>query len=136
MLHTHLAGRSVSKKESSTGQFQKADVKFTMYQTLHQVRLVLLGVVLAGAVETVAAQEYQSRGEVQSAGVQPAGVASLHQSTFPVHNKTVVPAVPFPADAPVTNSYARALPVPETPDIFLGMAGIGVMLILRRLFRR
>ena len=91
-----------------------------MYQTLHWVRLVLLGVILAGTVITATAGSNLSTGKIQTGG-----------AAIPA-----IPSVTFKAAPGVTNNYGRPLPVPETPDIFLGMAGIGVMLILRRFFKR
>ena len=111
-----------------------------MYRTLHWVRLVLLGVVLAGPVKTAIAEEFQSLNQVSSFGGQPAASVKTNffarSKSLTGPDEVVVPRVPFHTDTPATNSYDRPLPVPETPDIFLGMAGIGVMLMLRRFFKR
>ena len=107
------------KKETFTSLIQKAVVT-TMCKTLHRVRFVALTMILAGAVNSLSGGENPSPGQTQSAGQRLSAPSSAA----------------FTADASVANSYGHALPVPETPDIILGMAGIGVMLMLRRFIKR
>ena len=91
-----------------------------MCKTLHRVRFVVLTVILAGVVNSLTGGENPPPGQAQGVG----------------HQLSAAPSITFTADAPVANSYGHALPVPETPDIILGMAGIGVMLMLRRFIKR
>ena len=91
-----------------------------MRHALRRVRIVMMRVILVGAITTAAAGENLSAGKTQRASASTISLSSG----------------PFPTTPEPTNTYGRPVPVPETPGIFLGMAGIGVMLILRRFFKR
>ena len=88
----------------------------TMKQTLLGVRIVLLGLFLAVAIKAAKAQEHRLQ-------------AGMDARQAPA-------TAPAMAGTNVANILEPHTPVPEPSSLVLGGAGIGAMLVLRRLLFR